>query len=165
MCVCVCMRLCMQHEPAPATTHISESLHGPWRPAPGIPSINNPAPFYFPNGTTLIYGYYLNETVSLIGCLHEARVLRVVRPHTGRTDVHRANTTDGPYVRYVYTHAPMHPMHPMHPCTHTPIYPYTHTHIHIHIHPYIHTPMHPYSYTHTLIHSYTHTQTPKKQKQ
>ena len=59
-----------KNEPAPSTTHISESLFGPWRPAVGIPSINNPAPFYFQNGTTLIYG---------------------------RTDVHRAPSTDGPY--------------------------------------------------------------------
>lgn len=62
-----------QPEPPAATTHISESLHGPWRATHGIPHINNPAPFYFPNGTTLIYG---------------------------RTDVHVANSTDGPYVRY-----------------------------------------------------------------
>lgn len=29
-------------EPSPATTHASDSLDGPWRAAPGIPSINNP---------------------------------------------------------------------------------------------------------------------------
>jgi hypothetical protein len=34
-------------EPAPATTHISESLHGPWRPAVGVPGVNNPAPFLY----------------------------------------------------------------------------------------------------------------------
>jgi len=63
-------------EPAPATTHISESLFGPFRPAPGIPAINNPAPFYFENGTTLIYG---------------------------REDVHWASSTDGPYVNHKST--------------------------------------------------------------
>jgi len=42
-------------EPEPATTHIAESLRGPWRPAVGVPSLNNPAPFFFPNGTTLLF--------------------------------------------------------------------------------------------------------------
>eukprot|EP01047_Picozoa_sp_COSAG01_P026977 COSAG01_NODE_1760_length_9301_cov_8.687242_6_plen_326_part_00 len=36
-------------EPPLSTTHISESLHGPWRAAPGIPALNNvraqPCPF------------------------------------------------------------------------------------------------------------------------
>ena len=51
-------------QPAPATTHISESLHGPWRPAPGIPAINNPAPFFFENGTALIFGAAPGATVT-----------------------------------------------------------------------------------------------------
>jgi hypothetical protein len=42
-------------EPPLATTHISESLHGPWRAAPGVPALNNPCPFFFENGTTLIF--------------------------------------------------------------------------------------------------------------
>jgi hypothetical protein len=29
-------------QPAPGTTHVSESLYGPWRPAPNIPALNNP---------------------------------------------------------------------------------------------------------------------------
>ena len=44
-----------QPEPPLATTHISESLAGPWRGAPGVPGLNNPCPFFFENGTTLIY--------------------------------------------------------------------------------------------------------------
>jgi hypothetical protein len=42
-------------EPEPATTHISESLHGPWRPAPNVPTVNNPCPYFFDNGTTLLF--------------------------------------------------------------------------------------------------------------
>jgi hypothetical protein len=42
-------------EPPLATTHISGSLEGPWRAAAGVPGLNNPCPFYFKNGTTLIY--------------------------------------------------------------------------------------------------------------
>eukprot|EP00658_Telonema_sp_P-2_P052700 TRINITY_DN4095_c0_g1_i1.p1 TRINITY_DN4095_c0_g1~~TRINITY_DN4095_c0_g1_i1.p1 ORF type:complete len:311 (+),score=24.15 TRINITY_DN4095_c0_g1_i1:366-1298(+) len=58
------------HEPPSCNTHASDRLEGPWRPAPGIPAINNPAPFFFDNGTTLIYG---------------------------RTDVHWAPSIDGPW--------------------------------------------------------------------
>ena len=42
-------------EPPPATTHVADSVHGPWRAAPGVPSVNNPCPFFFENGTTLLY--------------------------------------------------------------------------------------------------------------
>ena len=42
-------------EPPPATTHVSESLDGPWRAAPGVPGVNNPAVYFFENGTTLIF--------------------------------------------------------------------------------------------------------------
>ena len=28
----------------------------PWRAAPNVPAVNNPCPFYFDNGTTLIFG-------------------------------------------------------------------------------------------------------------
>ena len=42
-------------EPPLATTHIAESLAGPWRAALGVPGLNNPCPFYFKNGTTLIF--------------------------------------------------------------------------------------------------------------
>lgn len=42
-------------EPEPATTHVSESLEGPWRAAAGVPAVNNPAVFFYSNGTTLIY--------------------------------------------------------------------------------------------------------------
>ena len=41
--------------PAPSPTHVSESLHGPWRPTNGIPALNNPCPFFFENGTTLLF--------------------------------------------------------------------------------------------------------------
>ena len=30
-------------EPAAATTHASDSLYGPWRAAPNVPGVNNPA--------------------------------------------------------------------------------------------------------------------------
>ena len=42
-------------QPHPATTHISESLAGPWRPALGIPILNNPSPYFFENGSVLLY--------------------------------------------------------------------------------------------------------------
>ena len=42
-------------DPPPATTHISESARGPWRAAPGVPAVNNPCPFFFRNGTTLLF--------------------------------------------------------------------------------------------------------------
>jgi len=42
-------------EPAPATTHASDSLYGPWRAASNIPGVNNPAVFFWPNGTAAIY--------------------------------------------------------------------------------------------------------------
>jgi hypothetical protein len=42
-------------EPAAATTHASDSLYGPWRPAPNVPGVNNPAVFFWSNGTTAIY--------------------------------------------------------------------------------------------------------------
>lgn len=44
-----------QPEPPPATTHVAESLQGPWRPAPGVPGVNNPAAYFFQNGTTLLF--------------------------------------------------------------------------------------------------------------
>jgi hypothetical protein len=42
-------------EPPAATTHVSESLDGPWRAAPNVPGVNNPAVYFFENGTTLIF--------------------------------------------------------------------------------------------------------------
>jgi len=71
-------------QPAPATTHVAESLHGPWRPAPGVPGVNNPAPYFFENGTTLLFdrtsvrwapaidGDYANKrtTVAQNGSMH-----------------------------------------------------------------------------------------------
>jgi hypothetical protein len=75
-------------EPAAATTHVSESLYGPWRPALGVPGLNNPCPFFFPNGTTLLYD---------------------------RTSVHRADSIDGPtwtQTPTVVTNGSMHPEDP-----------------------------------------------------
>ena len=55
-------------QPANATTHIAESLLGPWRPAaPGIPALNNPAPFFFPNGTTLLFDANFHGNVVYTG--------------------------------------------------------------------------------------------------
>jgi hypothetical protein len=42
-------------EPAAATTHASDLLYGPWRPAPNVPGVNNPAVFFWSNGTAAIY--------------------------------------------------------------------------------------------------------------
>ena len=42
-------------EPPSATTHAAESLEGPWRAAEGVPALNNPCPFFFENGTTLLF--------------------------------------------------------------------------------------------------------------
>lgn len=43
--------------PAPpaATTHVADSLSGPWRAAPNVPGRNNPCPYFFDNGTTLLF--------------------------------------------------------------------------------------------------------------
>ena len=41
--------------PAAGTTHAAESLQGPWRLAPGVPKMNNPAVYFWTNGTTAIY--------------------------------------------------------------------------------------------------------------
>ena len=41
-------------EPAPATTHASDSLYGPWRAAPNVPGVNNPAVFFWSNGAYVL---------------------------------------------------------------------------------------------------------------
>lgn len=42
-------------EPPQAYTHVADDLQGPWRAAPGVPNVNNPAVYFWDNGTTAIY--------------------------------------------------------------------------------------------------------------
>jgi hypothetical protein len=43
------------HEPPNATLHASESLYGPWRPVYDVISLNNPAVYFWENGSTAMY--------------------------------------------------------------------------------------------------------------